>query len=62
MFDQLECDIKRNLCDDCINTYPDCGAYKVDFGTGKGHDNIYKCSGFKEECKTDDPRYQGFPV
>ena len=42
-------DTKRNLCDSCCSTYPECGAFFLCFGDGKGHDNIYKCAVYERK-------------
>jgi hypothetical protein len=36
-------DTKINLCDTCRNEFPTCEAKNVDFGNGKGDDNVYRC-------------------
>jgi hypothetical protein len=36
---------KINLCDFCLNDFPDCPkANFIEFGDGLGNDNINKCS------------------
>jgi len=35
-----------HLCISCRNTYPDCSAEGLEFGDGKGNDNIIKCDSY----------------
>jgi len=36
-----------NLCDTCMYHPAECSG-EPKFGTGKGNDNIYKCTGYKK--------------
>ncbi len=36
-----------NLCDSCLNVYPDCCADNILFGDGPGCDNICACEKYK---------------
>jgi hypothetical protein len=39
-------DSKRNLCDTCSFSQPDCPSGHLEYGNGKGNDNVTACSGF----------------
>lgn len=41
--------LKDNLCFFCSNEIPSCKSSYVEFGTGKGYDNIIACNSFKEK-------------
>lgn len=36
-----------NLCNTCEQEYPECSGHDVEFGKGKGDDNIISCDGYK---------------
>ena len=36
-----------NLCNTCNQAYPECNGHEVEFGEGKGNDNIISCDGYK---------------
>lgn len=44
-------DKKENLCDSCQFYYPDCAADEgiIEFGVGKGNDNIIACDAYKHK-------------
>lgn len=43
-------DTKRNLCDTCLFTVPECNAVMADikFGDGVGGDNVIECSFYEK--------------
>lgn len=41
------CD-KIHLCDSCIYSIVDCECHNIEFGYGKGHDNIISCDCFNQ--------------
>lgn len=41
-------DTKIHLCDSCLNSFPECSPKIIEFGEGKGNDNIVKCSDYSE--------------
>jgi len=47
---------KIDLCETCVFEVPTCTAFnaipsEIEFGNGKGNDNIIKCEGYKELTK-----------
>jgi hypothetical protein len=36
-----------NLCDVCLFDFEDCCAKQINFGCGKGNDNVIECDSFK---------------
>ena len=42
---------KIHLCDSCVYQYPQCNADNVEFGCGKGNDNIIECKYFNQGDK-----------
>lgn len=39
---------KIHLCDSCVYNFPNCNAENIEFGNGKGTDNIIKCDMFNQ--------------
>jgi hypothetical protein len=37
---------KINLCDYCLQNMPECINEKIEFGDGRGNDNVIECDGF----------------
>lgn len=44
---KAHCD-KIHLCDSCIYAYPDCDADTIEFGNGKGNDNVIECDVYNQ--------------
>lgn len=43
-----------HLCDTCQKCYPECDSEDIEFGCGKGNDNVVKCGGYvQKEVKPD---------
>ena len=40
-------DTKINMCDYCKEKFAECEALGVEFGDGKGNDNVIKCGSFR---------------
>ncbi len=36
----------HNLCDTCLNVYPECLPTEIKFGNGLGGDNVIECDGY----------------
>lgn len=47
---------KSHICNTCKNVYPECNADKVEFGNGKGNDNIVNCDCYESK----NPHVKGF--
>lgn len=49
--EDLNLDLKENLCDSCIQNYPSCNAEQEDiyFGNGIGNDNIFFCKKYAKK-------------
>ena len=45
-------DTSVHLCDTCKLTYPECDPKDIDFGDGKGDDNIFKCEKYQKKSKS----------
>ena len=37
-----------HLCDSCIYAYPECDAYEIVFGSGRGNDNVIECEVYNQ--------------
>lgn len=40
---------KIHLCDSCIYDFPTCDVKKIEFGNGKGNDNVISCDCYNKE-------------
>ena len=40
---------KDNLCDSCQFCIGDCDAEDIEFGDGKGNDNVIGCDSYREK-------------
>lgn len=39
---------KMHLCDSCTYQYPNCDADSIEFGNGKGNDNVIECDAYNQ--------------